>query len=115
MTDTNNPTNPREELARIAAVVKAKRDFVTQQFPNSAIGSMPSGLSIDDAEYLLSRPPVKAASPEREAGDPARPMLAEILDAYSAYFPLGNPWGDRARKILSEGATLSESSPWRAG
>lgn len=46
----------------------------------------------------------------REGGDPARPMLAELLDAYSAHFPPGNPWGDRARKILSEGVPAKEGS-----
>lgn len=32
--------------------------------------------------------------------DDVATALRELLDAYSFYFPPGNPWGDKARKAL---------------
>ncbi len=40
--------------------------------------------------------------------DDVRSALKELLDAYSAYFPPGNPWGDKARKTLGINAPVFE-------
>lgn len=40
--------------------------------------------------------------------DDVRSALRELLDAYSAYFPPGNPWGDKARKTLGSDAPVFE-------
>jgi len=36
--------------------------------------------------------------------DDVRSAARELLDAYSAYFPPGNPWGDKVRQALGIGA-----------
>jgi len=40
--------------------------------------------------------------------DDVRSALKELLDAYSACFPPGNPWGDKARKTLGINAPVFE-------